>query len=115
MRPDTYFSKQEHPRESIVETQGLHQDGFSSLSYNGMKFSNCGSNIAQNHSSSLQEVISGHYLPQFTYKIDQRKSVALIEGTTQKHPKKVRDLPFHNHGGGGVRVFTLDYNFFCQN
>ena len=24
-----------------------------------------GSNIAQNHSSSLQKVISGHYLPQF--------------------------------------------------
>ena len=27
-----------------------------------------GSNIAQNHSSSLQEVLSRHYLPQFTYK-----------------------------------------------
>ena len=37
MRPDTYFSKQEHPRESIVETQGLHQDGLISLSYNGLK------------------------------------------------------------------------------
>ena len=28
-------------------------------------------NIAQNHSSGLQEVISGHYLPKFTNKVDQ--------------------------------------------
>ena len=27
-----------------------------------------GSNIAQNHSFNPYEVISGHYLPQFTYK-----------------------------------------------
>ena len=31
-----------------------------------------GSNIAQNHSSSRQEVVSGHYLPQFTWKVDQK-------------------------------------------
>ena len=31
-----------------------------------------GSNIAQNHSSSPYEVISGHYLPQFTWKVDQK-------------------------------------------
>ena len=31
-----------------------------------------GSNIAQNHSSSLQAVLSGHYLLQFTCKIDQK-------------------------------------------
>ena len=30
-----------------------------------------GSNIAQNQSSSPYEVISGHYLPQFTWKVDQ--------------------------------------------
>ena len=30
-----------------------------------------GSNIAQYHSSSLYEVIFGHYLPQFTWKVDQ--------------------------------------------
>ena len=30
-----------------------------------------GSNIAQNNSSSLLEVISGHNLPQFTYKVDK--------------------------------------------
>ena len=29
--------KQEHPRGSIVEPQGLHQDGLNSLSYNGLK------------------------------------------------------------------------------
>ena len=29
------------------------------------------SNIAQNHSPSLQEVTSGHYLSQSTYKVDQ--------------------------------------------
>ena len=28
--------------------------------------------IAQNHSSGPLEVISGHYLPQFTSKIDQK-------------------------------------------
>ena len=31
--------QQEHPRGSIVETQGLHQDGLNSLSYNGLKAS----------------------------------------------------------------------------
>ena len=31
-----------------------------------------GSNIAQNHSSNPYEVISDHYLPQFTWKIDQK-------------------------------------------
>ena len=31
-----------------------------------------GSTIAQNHSSSPYEVISGHYLPQFTWKVDQK-------------------------------------------
>ena len=30
------------------------------------------SNIAQNNSSSLLEVISGHNLPQFTWKVDQK-------------------------------------------
>ena len=30
------------------------------------------SNIAQNHSSSPWEVISGHYWPQFTWKVDQK-------------------------------------------
>ena len=29
-------------------------------------------NIAQNHSSSPYEVISGNYLPQFTWKVDQK-------------------------------------------
>ena len=28
------------------------------------------SNIAQNHSSSPYEIMSGHYVPQFTYKVD---------------------------------------------
>ena len=31
-----------------------------------------GSNIAHNHSSSLQGVISGHYLPKFICKVDQK-------------------------------------------
>ena len=31
-----------------------------------------GSNIAQNHSYSTYEVMSGHYLPQFTWKVDQK-------------------------------------------
>ena len=31
-----------------------------------------GSNIAQNHSSAPCEVISDHYLPQFTCKVDQK-------------------------------------------
>ena len=45
------MKKQEHQRGSIVEPQGLHQDGLISLSYNGLKpqlslhmcmtFSNC--------------------------------------------------------------------------
>ena len=30
-----------------------------------------GSNITQNHSSNLEEVKSGHYWPQFTWKVDQ--------------------------------------------
>ena len=33
-----------------------------------------GSNIAQNHSSSQYEVLSGHYLPQFTCKVDQNQN-----------------------------------------
>ena len=76
--------KQDHQRGSIVELQGLYRDDLNSLSYNGLKtpiiiahmydISNCKkkkkigqvgvcSNIAQNHSSWLQEVMSGHYLP----------------------------------------------------
>ena len=69
---------------SIVEPQGLHQDYLNSLSYNGLKTPiiiahvydilntftlgqvGVGSNISQNHSSSIQGVISGHYLPKFT-------------------------------------------------
>ena len=31
-----------------------------------------GSNIAQKHSSSPYEVIYGHYLPQFIWKVDQK-------------------------------------------
>ena len=31
-----------------------------------------GLNIAQNHSSSPYEITSGHYLPQFTCKVDQK-------------------------------------------
>ena len=31
-----------------------------------------GSNISRNHSSSPWEVIYGHYLPQFTWKVDQK-------------------------------------------
>ena len=31
-----------------------------------------GSNIAQNQSSGLYDVISGHYLPQFICKVDQK-------------------------------------------
>ena len=81
------ISKQEHPRGRIVEPQCLHQDGLNFLSYNGLnapiiialvydifliakekklKLGKVGvvSNIAQNHSSSPYEVISGHYLPQ---------------------------------------------------
>ena len=80
--------KQEHPRGSIVEPQDLHQDGLNFLSYSGLKtpiiiahvmtFSNAkekkmklgkvgvGSNIAKNHSSRIQGVISGHYLAKFT-------------------------------------------------
>ena len=33
----TYITKQEHPRGSIVEPQGICQDNFNSLSYNGLK------------------------------------------------------------------------------
>ena len=74
--------KQEHPRGSIVEPQDLHQDGLNSLSpiiiAHVMTFSNAkekkmklsqvgvGSNIAKNHSSRIQGVISGHYLAKFT-------------------------------------------------
>ena len=32
-----HMAKQEHPRESIVDPQGLHQDGLESLSYNSSK------------------------------------------------------------------------------
>ena len=41
-----------------------------------------GSNIAQNHSSSLQKVISGHYLPEFIWRVDQKwNPVTLLEIT----------------------------------
>ena len=33
-----------------------------------------GSNISQNHSSILLEVIYGHYLPQYTWKVDQNRN-----------------------------------------
>ena len=34
----------------------------------------------------------------------------------QVMPSSVRGLPFHNMDGGGVRVFTPEYNFlFCPN
>ena len=99
-------SKQEHPRGSIVEPQCLHQDGINSrptmverpqLSLHMcMTFSNCkrkeieirsrelgqvgfGLKIAQNHSSSLQGVISGHYLPHFTWKVDQKWIYVTLE------------------------------------
>ena len=39
------------------------------------------SNTAQNHSSSPKEVISAHYLPQFTWKVDRLKSTKI----TQNH------------------------------
>ena len=32
------IKKQEHPRESIVEPPGLHQDGLNSLPDSGLKF-----------------------------------------------------------------------------
>ena len=38
-----------------------------------------GSNIAQNHSSSPQEGISGHYLPQFIWKVDQNWNQVKLE------------------------------------
>ena len=38
-----------------------------------------GSNIAQNDSSSPYEVISGHYLPQFTWKVEIRSSFYLLQ------------------------------------
>ena len=36
------------------------------------------SNIAQNYSSSTLEVISGHYLPQFTWKVDQKWNLCQV-------------------------------------
>ena len=36
------------------------------------------SNIAQNHLSSLLQVISGDYLPQFTWKVDQKLNYVII-------------------------------------
>ena len=33
----SFSKKQEHPRGSIVEPQGYHQDALNSLSYNGLK------------------------------------------------------------------------------
>ena len=36
-------------------------------------------NIAQNHSSSHEEVISGHYLPEFTLKVDQKCNYVKLE------------------------------------
>ena len=33
-----------------------------------------GSNIAKNYSSSSYEVLSGHYLPQFICKVDQKRN-----------------------------------------
>ena len=38
-----------------------------------------GSNIAQNHSSSPYEVISGHYLPQCIWKVDQTWNLVKLE------------------------------------
>ena len=38
-----------------------------------------GSNIAQNHSSSPYEVISGQYLPQFIWKVDQEWNYVKLE------------------------------------
>ena len=38
-----------------------------------------GSNIAQNHSSSPYEVISDHYLRQFTWKVDQKWNYVKLE------------------------------------
>ena len=86
---------------SIVEPQGLHQDDLNSLCYNSSKtriiianimtFCNCkrkkmkiaqvgvGSNIAQNHSSRLQEVTSGHCWPKFTWNVDQKWNYVKLE------------------------------------
>ena len=47
-----------------------------------------GLNIAQNHLYSLKEVISGHYLPQFTWKVDQLKSVRALLRITRLAPMK---------------------------
>ena len=70
LSPTYTNSKQEHPRRSIVEPQGLHQDGLNSLKIPQLSLHMCtifsiakekklklgqvgvGSNIAQNHSSS---------------------------------------------------------------
>ena len=38
-----------------------------------------GSNIAQNHWSSIQGVISGHYLPKFAWKVDQKLNYVKLE------------------------------------
>ena len=88
--------QQEHPRGSLVEPQSLHQNGFNSLSYNGLNtliiiahfliateneirsswswFEHC-----SQHSSSLQGVISGHYLPKVTWKVDQKWNYVNLE------------------------------------
>ena len=47
-----------------------------------------GLDIAQNHFSIPYEVISGHYLPKFTWKVDQLKSVrTLLRITRLAHRK----------------------------
>ena len=38
-----------------------------------------GSNIVQNHSSSTYEVLSDHYLPQFTWKVYQKCNYVMLE------------------------------------
>ena len=38
-----------------------------------------GSNIAKNYSSIPYEVLSGHYLPQFIWKVDQKRNYVTLK------------------------------------
>ena len=42
-------------------------------------------NIAQNHSTGIKEVISGHYLPQFTWKFTKSESLPKYQRSGINH------------------------------
>ena len=71
------WSRFKHCSESLVWSIGSHIWSYAPIhmkSWPKVKLGQVqvGLNIAQNHSSSPEEVISGHYLPQIIWKVDQK-------------------------------------------